>query len=286
MRRGLIAALLITCHLPSFGQTTGAGYSDPAALVRDSMELEIRYAQDYSVPYRYVLRKESNSGVAVRRMIETTEGLVLARTITWNGKPNTAEDQAKEDSKLDVLVRDREERGKKLKSQQEDAKRVLRILRALPNSSIYTFDGRERIQERDTIRLTFKPNPKFSPDGKETYLLKAAAGKMWIDEATKRLVRIDGTITDSVSIGWGLLGHIDRGGKMFLEQEVVKGGQWRLTQMRIDASGKALIFKSIRIKQYQNGSDYEPIKPVSVAVAVAMLKQLGATSAQTANVSR
>lgn len=250
---------------------------DPTALVRESIDLEIKAAQDYSVPYRYVLRKESNSGVAVRQMIETQDGLVLARTITWNGKPNSAESQAKEDAKLDQLARSPEERAKKLKSQQDDAQRVLRILRALPNSSLYAYEGHETVNGRDAVRLSFRPNPRFSPDGKETYLLKAAQGKMWIDAATKRLVRIDGAITDSVSIGWGLLGHIDKGGKLFLQQEVVKGGQLRLTQMRIDATGKALIFKSIRIKQYQNGTDYEPIKPISVADAVAELKRLGET---------
>jgi hypothetical protein len=251
---------------------------DPLTLVRESIDLEIKAAQDYSIPYRYILRKESNSGVAVRQMIETREGLVLARTITWNGKPNSPESQAKEDGKLEQLARNPDERGRKLKAQQDDAQRVLRILRALPTSSLYTYDGREQVNGRDTIRLTFKPNPRFSPEGKETYLLKAATGKMWIDAASKRLARIDGAITDSVNIGWGLLGHIDKGGKLFLQQEVVKGGEWRLTQMRIDATGKALIFKSIRIRQYQNGTDFEPIKPVTVAEAVAELKRLGETA--------
>jgi hypothetical protein len=211
-------------------------------------------------------------------MIETNEGLLLARTITWNGKVPSTEEQAKEDRRLERLITSSEERSKKAAEQKDDAQRALRILRALPNSSMYTLDGRESIAGRDTIRLAFKPNPKFSPEVKETYLLKAAEGKIWIDAESNRMVRLDATITDSVSIGWGLLGRIDKGGKFFLEQALVKGGQWRMTQLRIDATGKALIFKSIRIKQHQSGSDYEPIKPVSVAEAVEMLKRSAQTT--------
>ena len=271
MRR-VLAILALWVALPcAFAQ-------EPVDLVRKAVDLEIAAAQDFSSPYTYVLRKESNSGVAVRQMVETQDGLLLARTITWNGKVPNEEEQAKEDKRLDRLITSADERAKKAAEQKDDAQRALRILRALPTSSLYTFDGRENIAGRDTIRLTFKPNPKFSPEAKETYLLKAAEGKMWVDAESNRMVRLDATITDSVNIGWGLLGRIDKGGKLFLEQALVKGGQWRLTQLRIDATGKALIFKSIRIKQHQSGSSYEPIKPVSVAEGVAMLKRAAQTT--------
>lgn len=264
-KRACVVLLLLT---PAFSQV------DPAALVRRAVDLEVRYAQDYSRPYRYTLRKDTNAGSALRKMVETQEGLLLARTITWNGKVPTAEEQAKEDRRLERLITDPEERKKKAQEQKADAQRVMRILRALPNSSVYTFEGRELLNGRDNLRLAFVPRKDFSPDAREAYLLKATAGKMWIDDRSGRLVRIDAAITDSVSIGWGILGRIDKGGKLFLEQSMVPGGEWRLTDLRIDATGKALLFKTIRIKQHQSGFDYEPIQPVSVQEAVAMLKRL------------
>lgn len=277
----LLLAIVASClaALPTLAQ-------EPVDLVRNSVDLEIAAAQDYSSPYTYVLRKESNSGVAVRQMVETKDGLLLARTITWNGKVPSVEEQAKEDRRLERLITSNEERSKKAAEQKDDAQRALRILRALPNSSLYTLDGHETIAGRDTLRLNFKPNPKFSPEAKEAYLLKAAEGKMWIDSESKRMVRLEATTTDGVNIGWGLLGHIDKGGKLFLEQALVKGDQWRMTQLRIDATGKALIFKSIRIKQHQSGSDYEPIKPVGVAEAVAMLKRAARTTSAVASAPR
>jgi hypothetical protein len=254
-----------------------AQQQDSTALVRQSVDIEIKAAQDYSSPYKYILRKESNSGIAVRQMVETNEGILLARTITWNGRVPSDDEQAKEDRRLERLAESKEEREKKLREQQEDAQRALRFLRAFPVSSIYTLVGHETMNGRDAIHFSFRPNPKFSPDAKETYLLKAAVGNMWIDSATKRMMRIEATTTDSVNIGWGLLGHIDKGGKLLLVQTLVKGGQWRLTRLDIDATGKALVFKSIKVKQHQSGSDYQPIRPVSVAEGVQMLKQAAVT---------
>jgi hypothetical protein len=250
---------------------------DPTALVRESVDTEIKNALDYSMPYKYVVRKESNSGIAVRQIVETNEGLLLARTITWNGKAPSEDDQAKEDRRLDRLAESKEERDKKLREQQQDAQRAMRFLRALPASSIYSLVGHEKVNGRDTVHLSFKPNPRFSPDAKETYLLKAAVGNIWIDSTSKRMMRVNATTTDGVNIGWGILGHIDKGARLLLEQTLVKGGQWRLTRLDIDASGKALLFKSIKVKQHQSGTDYEPIRPVSVGDGVQLLKQAAAT---------
>jgi hypothetical protein len=252
--------------------------ADPVALVRETVDREIRSAKDFSFPYRYVLRKETNSGISVRQMLETSDGMVLARTITWNGKPQKREDQVKEDQRLDQIATDPEERAKKLKEQREDSGRAMKLLAALPTSSIFTWDGKEFVNDREAIRLAFKPNPHFSPDAKETYLLKAAEGKIWIDAASKRLVRISGATTDSVNIGWGLLGHIDKGGSFFMEQAMVGGGNWRIREMRIDAKGKVLLLKTIRIKQHQSAYDFVPVQPMPIAAAVQTLKQLGSNA--------
>ena len=255
--------------------------ADPQSLVRQTVDLEIAAAKDVSHPYRYVLRRESNSGTNVRQMLETEDGLVLAKTLSVDDRPPKPSDLVNEQVKLDELAHDAEARAKKFKSQKADSDRVMTLLRAMPSSSLYSYDGEEVIQGRPAVRLRFKPNPHFDPDAKETYLLKAAEGRMWIDRASHRMVRINGALTDSVNIGWGLLGHIDKGGSFFLEQSPVPGGAWRITEMRIDAKGKALIFKSIRIKQHQFASDFAPVRPLPVGDAVQALKQLGASAATT-----
>ena len=65
----LLLAIVASCltALPALAQ-------EPVDLVRKSVDPETAAAQDYSSPYTSVLRKESNSGIAVRQMVETNDG--------------------------------------------------------------------------------------------------------------------------------------------------------------------------------------------------------------------
>ncbi len=262
---GLVTALLL---VSAFAQI-----SDPKALVQQAVNNEIQANNDTSRLYRYILRKETRSGVAVREMIETKDGIV-ARTITWNDRELTPEERAKEDEKLAKLGASAEEQHKKFAEQREDARQAIKMLEALPDALLYEYDGTELLNGRESIRLRFKPNPNFSSSAKETYLFRGAEGKIWIDKAAKRIAKLDGVTTAQVNIGWGLLGHIDKGGKVFLEQTMVgPSSQWRIATLNLDATGKALLFKSINIRQRQSARDFRPVNPMTVAEAVDFLKK-------------
>jgi hypothetical protein len=257
-------------------QSASMTSADIDALVRASVDNEIRATQDNSSLFRYTLSKETNSGTAVREMVETADG-VIARTITWNGRQLTPAERAKEDERLALLISSLEERQKKFREQREDAERAVRMLRALPDALLYEFDGNERIHGRNTIRLRFRPNPAFSSTAKETYLFRAAEGDLWIDAAHKRIMKLQGVTKSDVSIGWGILGHIRKGGKMFLEQSLVGDNQWRLTGLNIEADGKVLFFKTLKIRQRQSASKFVPVSQMTVADAVELLRRNGTT---------
>ena len=242
------------------------------ALVAESVQNEVKAAEDENTLVTYKLRKDSTSGVALRVILETKEG-ILARTIGWNGRTLTAEEQAKEDARLQRLVSDADERQKKFRDQRAEEDRVIRMLRALPDGLLYTDDGVETIRGRNTIRLAFRPNPDFDPPTRDTSVLKAAVGKLWIDEKAHRVVKLDGTLNDDVYIGWGLLGHIHPGGHVLLEQQVVDGGVWRITTLNLDATGSALIFKTLNIKQHQSSFEFRLVRSMDTSEAVKFLLQ-------------
>ncbi|MBI2683457.1 MAG: hypothetical protein HYX26_09640 [Acidobacteriales bacterium] len=241
------------------------------ALVRTASENALVMLNDTSHLFRYTLKRETNSGTSVREMLETPNGIV-ARTLTWNGRELTPAERDLEDKKLARLASSREEQRKKFKEQQDDKDRVLRLVKALPDALLFEYDGTETIAGRETIRLRFKPNPRFSPPSKETYIFKASEGKLWIDTAVKRIVRLDGVLTSDVNVGWGLLGHLDKGGRTFLEQSLVGREQWRITTLNLDVTGTVLLFKSIKIHNHQTGTDYKETSSMAVAEAVDALR--------------
>ena len=276
----MVAGLLLgIAGAPLRAQSPPAQSTDGKELVRRAAANAVASARDTSKLFVYRTTKETNSGVALRDMVETRE-VILARTITWNGRQLTAEERAKEDAKLNLLVTNSEELRKKKADQDNDRKRTLALVRALPDALIYRYDGTEVVRGREAIRLKFSPNPDFSPTTTETYGLKAAEGTMWIDKEQTRIVRMEAALTENVYIGWGILGHINKGGHLELEQSLLPGNAWRISKLNIEATGRAFFFKTINIKQKQSGWDYRPVPAnLSVVQAIEVLKRPESVSA-------
>jgi hypothetical protein len=123
------------------------------------------------------------------------------------------------------------------------------------------------------VKLHFTPNPNFNPPSRETLVYQGMEGDMWIDARAMRMAKIDGVMMRDVTIGWGILGRLDKGGRFIVEQGEVSKGHWDTTKLALDFTGKALIFKSIRIKSTDTFSDFRPIPKMSVAQALDYLRK-------------
>ena len=51
------------------------------------------------------------------------------------------------------------------------------------------------------------------------------AGEIWIDPVKLRVVRLEGHLQQDVDFGWGILGRLNKGGWIVIEQADVGGGQ-------------------------------------------------------------
>ena len=73
-------------------------------------------------------------------------------------------------------------------------------------------------------------------------------GYLLIDPKANRIAKIDGTLIKEVGFGWGILGHLDRGGHFVVEQGDAGYGQWEVTRMGLSFTGKVLLFKALNIQ--------------------------------------
>ncbi|HTZ73211.1 MAG TPA: hypothetical protein VMB47_04775, partial [Candidatus Aquilonibacter sp.] len=87
-----------------------------------------------------------------------------------------------------------------------------------------------------------------------------------------RLAEIDGHLSHRVDFGWGILGHLDRGGRFHVVQREVAPGHWEIVRLQVDMRGKALFFKSISVQQNETRSDYKLLpQDITLAQAANML---------------
>ena len=271
--RGLLALSLLAAAVGSAGQTSKAELpKDPNQLVRNAIANELKPNPDKQ-RYEYKVTKNLPERTEVKQMVDTPEG-TLGRLILINGKPLKSEQRAKEDARLQRLIDDPSQMAAKRKEQQDDDRRTREMVKAMPDAFLYEYAGTETKEPWGELAvLKFKPNPNFNPPNQETKVYRGMEGEMWIDLSDMRLAKIEGHLFRDVAFGWGILGHLDQGGKFIVEQKPVMGGHWEPSHMVLNFTGKVLMFKTLKIRQDETTSDYKPVSNMGLAQALEFLKK-------------
>lgn len=237
------------------------------ALVDRALANELQAAQDTGHPMRYTLRKSSPRLTSTKEICETREGAV-ALLVSINDKPLSAEDQQKEQARLDALLQNPGLQHHRKQSEDTDTGRALKVLRALPGAFLYQFAGTENSAARQLTKFTFAPNPGFHPQDLETQALTAMTGAIWIDTAHERVARLEGHLQQDVDFGWGILGRLYKGGWVVIEQADVSGGQWRTVHFQMQMSGRVL-FKTRVFDTTEEETHFSPV-PANLGYAQAI----------------
>ena len=58
-------------------------------------------------------------------------------------------------------------------------------------------------------------------------------GEIWIDPVHERVVRLEGHLQQDVDFGWGILGRLNKGGWIVIEQADVGERQWRIVHFQM-----------------------------------------------------
>lgn len=270
---GGLLAILISIASCCFAQSAAqepTAPQDPGALIRTVVYNEL-HPPDTGEFHAWKGRQVKPNRTTVKQYVETPDGL-LARVLTVNGQPLSGDDLAKENARINRLL-DPKQMQQKRKQQQEDEGRTKKLVGALPDAFLYTVTGTEEKNGHTLVKLHFTPNPKFSPSSREALVFQGMEGDMIVDSTVMRLVKIDGTMMKDVSIGWGIIGHLDKGGRFVVEQNEVDKGDWEITYMMLNFTGKALIFKSIRINEVDTSTDFHKVPKMTVADAINYLKK-------------
>jgi hypothetical protein len=285
--------LLTTASLAAQSQSmTVSSYHDPAELMRKAVQNEIKASQDDSAHFLFRGIKTTPQGSTTRLYVETkdaTAGLVVA----YNGKSLTPEQRQAEEARVERFIRNPEELRKKREQEHEYAERTLRIIRAMPNAFVFEYAGEE--EGRDGIgragdplvKLNFRPNPNYQPPSHVEDVLTGMQGYVLVDAASYRLASIDGTLFKEVGFGWGILGHLDRGGRFLVQQQEVGDNLWEVSSMTLKFTGKILLLKSLNISSTEIFSGFRRVpSDLTFAQALDLLKKEESSLAETPAASK
>jgi hypothetical protein len=251
----LIAMSMLILPLAAFGQNSPS--LDQDLLVQRALANEVRAAGSTAHPMRYRLHKASPRFASTKEIFETKDGAV-AHLIAVNNAPLSPQDQQKEQARLNALLTDPGSQRHRKQSQDVDTARAMKVLRALPTAFLYRYAGTGTGASGSIQKFSFTPNPKFDPPDFETQVLTQMTGEIWIDQQHERVTRLEGHLQQDVDFGWGILGRLNKGGWIVVEQANVAEHQWRVVHFQMSMTGR-VVFKTRVFETTEDESQFAPL---------------------------
>jgi hypothetical protein len=146
------------------------------------------------------------------------------------------------------------------------------LIEATRNAFLFTFLAREPRGDRMLSKYDMEPNPAFKPTTRFSSVFTKVHGFVWIDDASGELARIEGDVTEDISIGL-FLGKIYKGSHFMQERYEFMPGLWLASFSQYDFDGRKL-FSGFSLRERTFYSNYRYIGPPKQAV-VAIRKELG-----------
>jgi len=247
-------------------------------LVRATVASEVAASNNSSTKYMFCDRKTGPQGSQTRIYVETRQAMA-GMTTAYNDKPLTPQQLQSEEGRLAGIADNPQQLARRQRQEKDEADRTLRIVKALPDAFLYDYDGAEtgtatlgKPGER-MVRLKFRPNPAYHAPSHVEDVLVGMQGFLLIDSVEHRIARIDGTLFQEVSFGWGILGHLDKGGHFLVDQRDVGDNTWEVSRMSLSFTGKILLIKNLSMKSDEVFSDFRRVPDnTTFAQGVEMLK--------------
>lgn len=279
----LLACAVLMAATIALAQTDRAV---PVELVRRVVDNELAARSDQVHRFMFRSHRETLNLNQDKIYVETKEAMAGMVT-AWNNQPITPELRKAEEERLNRFLTDPEQLRHKQKQEGADYERIKRIIKAMPDAFLFEYDGTAvgttsvGRPGMELVRVKFRPNPNYDPPTRVEQVLTGMEGTVLVDPKTARFARIDGTLFRDVDFGWGILGHLDKGGHFRAEQAEYSPGIWVPSLMSLRFTGKVLFFKRLNYKSEESFRDFRPVPAnITFAQAIEMLKKENAALAE------
>ena len=224
---------------------------DAKQLVQEAVRTQLAADRDDRSHWRYI---RTNDGKDKSVVVETETG-AIGKRIEVDGRPASAAIQAEDDAGIQKFIHDPGMQEKQRKNGEHDDKSATELLNLMPEAFLWKVDS----ETADTITLSYRPNPGFSPPDMEARVMGSMTGTMTVTKGGHRIHSFKGRLENDVTIGFGLLARIKTGSNFDIERRDVGGGVWQITETHVHIGGHALFFKTIGTQEDEVKSDFTPV---------------------------
>jgi hypothetical protein len=252
---------------------------DAREIVRKSVELDQAdwaRMKDYTWIARQTDRSLDSRGRVKSETTDAWETVVLygephRRMLERDGKPLSAEDQRKEQQKLDKAVaklerESPEQRARREAAYEKDREKDREFLREVPDLFDFQLLGDAKIDGHDVWIISATPKPGYRPRHSDAKPLLKVQAKMWIDKAEYQWVRLEAETTATISFGL-FIARLNPGAKLVFEQTRVNDEVWLPKREIISGAGRVGLVKKLAGEQEVTWNNYRKFQVDSKVVA-------------------
>lgn len=185
--------------------------------------------------------------------------------VAVNGRPPTEAERAE-------YLKDRPPAADRREQERREAEMRRRAQERLDDAFrvfLFVAEGEDMVEGRLTRVVRVVPRPGVDTRSDVGKWLRRFAGHVWVDTNEKELVKVEMTATDSISLGWGVVGRISEGTKITYLRRPIAGGTWFPATVRYEARGRTLVFRSFELDLTTEWFDYRPYTSATRAVVAA-----------------
>ncbi|MGH9314375.1 MAG: hypothetical protein ACRD09_08355 [Vicinamibacterales bacterium] len=163
-----------------------------------------------------------------------------SRLVSVDGRAPTSDEREEDDERR---ADERDDARRESKDARERRREAIEDLR---RGLVVRIDGRAAIDGHQTTIVVFEPRPGARLRSRAGLFIRAMRGRLWATSAGD-IVRLEAELVDDVSVGWGLIARIWKGGWLRARQQQ-QGSAWLPFEMTAEAQGRTLLFRTFRTR--------------------------------------
>ncbi|MBK7930166.1 MAG: hypothetical protein IPJ98_22655 [Bryobacterales bacterium] len=237
---------------------------DPKAIIQRAFSRQddlFADARDYTYLRHQQMKKLDSRGNVTET--ETTDhevtilyGEPYRKLIRKNGRDLSDSEARKEQRKMDDEIakrgRDQEKRRREADKEREETRKALA---EVADAFDWKLDGQEAINGRPAWIIRANPRPSYKPRSREAKVFAKMSGRLWVDQADSRMLKVDARVDDTISFGWFLF-RIKPGFRFTFELTRLDTNAWLPRHGWLKGEAKIGGLKTYRVEMDTSFSNY------------------------------
>jgi hypothetical protein len=192
-------------------------------------------------------------------------GHTYRKLVEKDGKVLPVDDLAKEDRKQQEKEARAAARSPEVQAERrrKEAEAVDELFRLYDIRIV----GRETLEGRGAVVVTFSARPGVDTTTKPGKILKKFSGRAWIDEADRQLVRVEAELTDDLSFGFGILAKLKKGARAEMQRRKVNDEIWLPSEVHFIGHARLFLVRGLNVDTLSQYSGYKKFSVATEAVS-------------------